>query len=343
MPEKEIPSDQPAPDSRQASEQIPYSGIRNNEFPVVPSGESSLPETVEGDVVDVNHDRTAALVPAETPDIADGSAPTERRGPASTMPIGKRIGIAAVAVGAGSALVVGVLFASQAGSDTPSHAQKSSNEASQSPQPLATKAATKTPNFAELIAAQEIKSGQTPDALASDIIDRINNWGMSGTDTFQDDYKAEVAKTGDASDASRNKFEDDYAMSQYVNIFGPALFGIKPGDIVEPQLQDRISGFISGNSSNLELHWFTSADATPYERSRNIDPDVPVRVGSQSGDLTTLFINYTEVDNAVLNKISGLYAKQGEIGPDGTKETFVVTVRNSGAVEKITSALVNFR
>lgn len=345
MPEKESAPDQPTPDSQQISEQGSDSGIRNNEVPVDGVDETSLAQADALGLTRTNQDSIAALAPAETSTVANEPSATEEQAPTSKMTTGKKIGIASIAVAAGTVLIVGAVFASKAGSDAPKNASPLKNpvEASQSPQPSATEVTPKNPNFAELIAAQEIKSGQTPEALASDLTDRLNNWKMAGTDTFQDDYKAEALKTGDGSDASRTKFAHDYAMKQFVNIFGPALYGIKAGDTVEPQLQNGIDIAITINSSNLELHWITSAESTPYVRGDNLDPVSPVRVESQNSDKISLAINYSEFDNSNLNTAAAAYASYGITPPSGIPETLSVTLQSRGGVEKITAYVANFR
>ena len=320
VPEKEASLDQPTPDSQQISDQAHDSGTSNNEFPVEQLDKTSLAQ-------------------------ANESTDTEQLVPKNKLNIGKKIAIAAIAVATGTALVVGAVFASKAGGDTPKNAppQKSPTEASQTPQPTATEVIPASPNYAELVAAQEIKSGQTKEALAIDINDKLNNWKMAGTDTFQDDYKTEVAKTGDASDASRTKFAHDYAMKQFTNIFGPALYGLKSGDAIEPQLQVSIDKIISINSSNLELHWVTSAESTPYVRGNNLDPVTPVGVESQNSDTITLSINYSEFDNSDLNTAASIYTSYGIAPPSGIPETIRVTLKNSSGVEKITAYMANFR
>ena len=345
MPEKESAPDQPTPDIQQTSEQVSDSGIRNDEVPVDGFDETSLAQADALGLTSTNQDPIAALPPAETSTVANEPSATEQQAPKGKMTTGKKIGIAAVAVAAGTVLVVGAVFASKAGSDTPKNASPLKNpvEASQSPQPSATEVTPKSPKYAELIAAQEIKSGQTPEALASDLTDRLNNWKMAGTDTFQDDYKAEALKTGDGSDASRTKFAHDYAMKAFVNIFGPALFGIRPSDEVEPQLQIGIDKVISINSSNLELHWVTSAESTPYVRGNNLDPVTPVRVVSRKSDMISLAINYSEFDNSDLNTAAAIYASYGRTPPSGIPETLSVTLQTRGGVEKITAFVSNFR
>ena len=345
MPEKESAPDQPTPDSQQTAEQGSDSGIRNNEVPVDGVHQTSSPQADALGPISTNQDSTAALAPAETSTVANEPSATEQQAPKGKMTTGKKIGIAAVAVAAGTVLVVGAVFASKASSDIPKNASALKNpvEASQSPQPSATEVTPKNPNYDELIAAQEIKSGQTPEALASEINDRFNNWEMAGTDTFQDDYKAEALKTGDGSDASRTKFAHDYATKQFVNIFGPALYGIKPSDAVESQLQIGIDKVISINSSNLELHWVTSAESTPYVRGNKLDPATPVRVVSQNSDMISLAINYSEFDNSDLNTAAAIYASYGRTPPSGIPETLSVTLQTRGGVEKITSYVSNFR
>ena len=319
VPEKEASLDQPTPDSQQTLDQVHDSGINNNELPVEQSDKTSSPR-------------------------ANESTDTEQLVSKNKLNIGKKIAIAAFAVAAGTALVVGAVFGSKAG-DTPKNAppQKSPAEASQSPQPTATEVIPESPNYAELIAAQEIKSGQTPEALASDINDRLNNWLMSGTDTFQDDYKAEALKTGDGSDASRTKFAHDYAMKRFNNIFGPALFGLKTGDTVDPQTQISIDKFIGLNATTVEIHWATSSESTPYVRGTNLDPVTPVRIESQNSDLMTLSIIYTEFDNSDLNTAAAIYASNGLSGPNGIKGSSTVTLKNSGGVEKITAFVIKSR
>ena len=339
MPEKESAPDQPTPDIQQTSEQVSDSGIRNDEVPVDGFDETSLAQADALGLTSTNQDPIAALPPAETSTVASEPSATEQQAPKGKMTTGKKIGIASIAVAAGTVLVVGAVFASKAGSDTPKNASPLKNpvEASQSPQPSATEVTPKSPNYAELIAAQEIKSGQTPEALASEINDRLNSWQMAGTDTYQDDYKAEVAKTGDASDASRTKFANSYAMKQFVNIFGPALYGIKAGDSVEPQLQINIDKLISLNSGNLELHWITSAESTPYIRGTKLDPVTPMRVESQNSDMISLAIDYSEFDNSDLNTAAAIYASFGEPNINGFRETDTITLKNSGGVERITA------
>ena len=319
VPEKEASLDQPTPDSQQTLDQVHDSGINNNELPVEQSDKTSSPR-------------------------ANESTDTEQLVSKNKLNIGKKIAIAAFAVAAGTALVVGAVFGSKAG-DTPKNAppQKSPTKASQSPQPTATEVIPESPNYAELIAAQEIKSGQTKEALAIDINDKFNNWEMAGTDTFQDDYKAEALKTGDGSDATRTKFAHDYAMKQFTNIFGPALYGLKAGDAVDPQLQASVDKIISINSSNLELHWVTSAEPTPYVRGNNLDPVAPVRVESQNSDMITLSINYSEFDNSNLNTAAAIYTSYGIAPPSGIPETIRVTLKNTGGFEKITAYISNFR
>jgi len=345
VPEKESAPDQPTPDIQQTSEQGSDSGIRNNEVLVDGVDQTSLAQADAPGRANTNQDSIAALPAAETSTVANEPSATEQQAPKGKMTTGKKIGIAAVAVAAGTVLVVGAVFASKAGSDTPKNASPLKNpvEASQSPQPSATEVTPKSPNYAELIAAQEIKSGQTPEALASDINDRLNNWQMAGTDTFKDDYKAVVAKTLDASDASRTKFAHDYATKQFVNIFGPALYGIKPGDTVDPQLQIIIDKFVLINSTNLELHWATSPESTPYVRGTNLDSVTPVRVVSRKSDMISLAINYTEFDNSDLNTAAAIYASSGLSGPNGKNETNTITLENRSGVEKITAFDVNFR
>ena len=345
MPEKESAPDQPTPDSQQTSEQGSDSGIRNNEVPVDGVDQTSSPQADALGLTNPSQDITAALAPAGTLTVANEPSATEQQASKGKMTTGKKIGIAAVAVAAGTVLVVGAVFASKAGSDTPKNASALKNpvEASQSPQPSATEVTPKSPNYAELIAAQEIKSGQTPEALASDINDRLNNWQMAGTDTFKDDYKAEVAKTLDGRDASRTKFAHDYATKQFVNIFGPALYGLKAGDSIDPQLQGVIDRFILTNATNLELHWATSAESTPYVRGTNLDSLTPVRVVSQKSDMISLAINYTEFDNSDLNTAAALYASGGISSPNGKNETETITLENRSGVEKITAFVSNFR
>ena len=342
MPEKESAPDQPTPDSPQTSEQVSDSGIRNNEVPVDVFDKTSLAQAHALGLISTNQDLIAALVPAQTSTVANEPSATEQKAPTNKMTIGKRIGIAGVAVAAGTALVVGAVFASKAGSDTSKNAAplKSPIEASQSPQPSATEAIPKSPNFTELIAAQEIKSGQTPEALASDVNDRLGKWEMAGTDTFKDDYKAEVTKTGDGSDASRYKFANDYARAQYINIFGSALYGLKPGYAVEPQLQIGIDKMIAINSLVLELHWFTSSgltsDLAPYARGISEDSGTPVSVGHQYSDTTTLFMNFIEFDNSNLNRAASVYAANRLTGPNGNRGGETVILKESGGVERIT-------
>ena len=345
MPEKESAPDQPAPDIQQTSEQGSDSGIRNNEVPVDGVDQTSSPQTDAPGLTNTNQDSIAALAPAETSTVANEPSATEQQAPKGKMTTGKKIGIASIAVAAGTVLVIGAVFASKAGSDTPKNASPLKNpvEASQSPQPSATEVTPKNTNYAELIAAQEIKSGQTKEALAVDINDKLNNWQMAGTDTFQADYKAEALKTGDGSDASRTKFAHDYAMKQFVNIFGPALYGLKAGDAVDPQVQVITDKTRSINASNLELHWATSAESTPYVRGTNLDPITPVRVERQNSDMTTLSINFSESDNSDLNTAAAVYASYGLTPPSGSPETFIITLKNSGGVEKITAVVSNFR
>ena len=147
MPEKESAPGQPTPDSQQISEQGSDSGIRNNEVPVDGVDQTSSPQADALGLIGTNQDSTAALAPAETSTVANESTATEQKAPKGKMTSGKKIGIASIAVAAGTVLIVGAVFASKAGSDTPKNASPLKNpvEASQSPQPSAVNGQSELP------------------------------------------------------------------------------------------------------------------------------------------------------------------------------------------------------
>ena len=248
-----------------------------------------------------------------------------------------KIGAGALVVVAGVATTVGLMLPK---GETAAIAPETSETPAASAPATPGETAKQAPNYAELIVSQEIKSGQTPEALAQDVTVKINNWGMAGTDTFTADYNAEVAKTGDGSDATRTKFADDYAKKQFTEIYGPALFGIKSGDVVDPGLQKVIDGLTSINSGDLQLHWLTSKEDVPYTRGQTMDA---LRVGGQDDDKVTLFIDYTEIDNASQNRASESYSANGVTNPNGHQGTLVVTLISNGATQTITTMDFNDR
>jgi hypothetical protein len=238
--------------------------------------------------------------------------------------------VAAAALVAGS--IVGLKMSSEAPKNAVPH--KDPSETSQTPSVAPSEVATQTPNISELIAAQEIKTGQTPDALGLNVITMINSLTMSGIDTFTADWNVEVAKTGDASDVARVAYADKYAKKQFTEIYGPAVFDVKEGDVVDPELQKVFDGLIAVNSNNIQLNWLTSHETTPFISKRAID--TPVQIISQDNNQLTLSINYTETNNASQNRAGAAYTTSGVPNPNGLKDNLTVTLNSKNTTEKIT-------
>lgn len=238
---------------------------------------------------------------------------------------------------AGAAVTAAALFGFKSGAEPSKNAPPAPNPKATSQTPEASPSAVeKGPNLAELVAAQEIKSGQTGETLAPDINTKFNNWIMAGTDTFPADYKSFVAKTGDASDASFSKFADDYAKKQYTDIYGPALFGTKPGEVVDPALQSNIDNFIRINSNTLQINYITSDDKTPYTRSLTLNG---FRGGNKAGDNTTISVDATG-NTSVIQTQNHL---NDAIGIWNDKLTFTTTLHDNGNNAIITKLSIDGR
>ena len=242
-----------------------------------------------------------------------------------------------------AAIVAGSIFGIKLASETPKNTalDKNPTKSSQTPSATPSEVAAHAPNISELIAAQEIKTGQTPEALGNNIITMVNSLTMSGIDTFAGDWDAEVAKTGDASDASRTTYANKYAKKQFTEIYGPAVFGIKEGDVIDPALQKGIDGLIVINSDNLQLNWLTAQETNPFISKRVID--TPVQLNSRDNQQVTISINYTETNNASQNRAGAAYSNLGTPNPNGSKDTLRVTLINNGTIEKITAMDFHYR